>query len=880
MNRTALSTRAFAFHLVAIAALSAITFPGGLQAQQKNPKKKPRPAKSQQVGPAVNENKATPVDRISVAEGFEVELLYSVPGEAQGSWVNLCTDNKGRIIVSDQFGGLYRFAAPPAGQPLDPASVEKVPADIRAVNGMVWAFDALYVGVNDYEKKIDSGLYKITDSNGDDQLDKVEKLRVMQASGDHGIHAVLLSPDEKSLYLITGNNTTPTEAQTSRVPRHWGEDHLLERMPDGRGHNRDRLAPGGIIYKISPDGKEWEIVSTGYRNIFDGGFNREGELFAYDADMEYDFNTPWYRPTRVCHVTSGSMWGWRNGTGKYPEFYPDTLPPAVNIGPGSPTGAVFGYGAKFPAKYQNAFFVFDWSWGKIYAVHMNEDGSSYTGTKETFITGAPLPVTDGIIHPQDGAMYFTIGGRRVQSGVYRVTYRGDESTELLPDAGKAPNELTKLRHQLEKFHLGADPGALDQAWPHLDHEDRFVRWAAMTAIQHQPVDQWTDRALSEADPGKRVVAILALAKVTGVDPFHRGENPAPVNVALRDRMLASLAEVDWQSLDHARKLTLTRAYQIVLNRFGAPDDVAAIIAQLDPQFPAPNFEQNWLLCETLAFLQAPSVAAKGIELLKTAPTQEQQLEYARSLRKLTTGWTTELRTDYFEWFLKAANYRGGASFSKFIEFVRNDAVASLSDAEQTALADVLAKKAEVKSPLEGMLASMPPRTFVKNWELDELSAAAMADGAMKGRNFERGRQMFAAGACFACHRFNNEGGMTGPDLTGAGGRYSPHDLLDQIINPSKEINEQFVPIVVEKTDGSSVTGVVVNLSGDTVTVNTDMLDPNQRESIDRKLVKSLEPSTVSPMPPGMLNMMSADEILDLVAYVLSAGDKDNAMFKK
>ena len=77
---------------------------------------------------------------------------------------------------------------------------------------------------------------------------------------------------------------------------------------------------------------------------------------------------------------------------------------------------------------------------------------------------------------------------------------------------------------------------------------------------------------------------------------------------------------------------------------------------------------------------------------------------------------------------------------------------------------------------------------------------------MKDRNFENGRKMFAAVGCFACHRFGNEGGMTGPDLTGAGGRYTPRDLLDQIINPSKEINEQFVPIVITKTDGRRSSG--------------------------------------------------------------------------
>ncbi len=866
-----------AFCLIALSAF-AVT-----QVQGQNPqKKKKAPAKAQEVGPAINENKATPVDRISARDGFEVELLYSVPGVEQGSWVNLCVDGKGRLIASDQFGGLYRFAAPPAGQPLDPASVKKIPVDIRAVNGMLWAFDALYVAVNDYEKQIESGVYRITDSDGDDELDKVEMLKAIKASGDHGVHALLLSPDGKSIYLITGNNADPVDAQKSRVPMHWGEDHLLPRMPDGRGHNRDRLAPGGIIYKFSPDGKEWEIVANGFRNIFDGGFNRAGELFAYDADMEYDFNTPWYRPTRVNHVTSGSEWGWRNGAGKRPEFYADNLPAAVNVGPGSPTGTVFGYGAKFPAKYQNAFYILDWSWGKIYAIHLKEDGSSYTGTKETFITGAPLPVTDVVIHPEDGAMYFAIGGRRVQSGLYRVTYHGEESTEPVPTVSASPNDLTQLRHELETFHLDPKPEALAKAWPHLDHEDRFVRWAAMIAVMHQPVAQWTDKALAEMDFGKRVTAVLALAQVTGIDPAHRKDGDPPVDTELRDRMLTSLSVVDWAKLSESQQNTLVRAYQIVFNRFGKPGQtlVDAVTEQLDERYPSTEFEQNWLLTETLAYLQAPSVAAKGIKLLRDAATQEEQLEYARSLRMLKTGWTTELHEAYFEWFLRAANYRGGASFSKFIEFVRNDAVASLSEQEKTALAEVLAKEPVVKSPLEAMTSAMVGRGFVKNWELDELSALASAEGAMTGRDFGRGRQMFAVGACFACHRFNNEGGMTGPDLTGSGGRYSAHDLIDQIINPSKVINEQFVPIVVEKTDGSSVTGVVVNLSGDTVTVNTDMLDPNQRESIDRKLVKSLEPSTVSPMPPGMLNMMNNDEILDLLAYILSQGDKDSAMFKK
>ncbi|HTN73754.1 MAG TPA: heme-binding protein, partial [Pirellulaceae bacterium] len=498
------------------------------------------------AGLAVKGNKATPIDRIKALPGFDVELLYSVPSADQGSWVNLCVDNKQRIIVSDQYGGLYRFAAPKPGMPLDPNSIEKVPAEIRAVNGMVWAFDALYVGVNDYEGKIPSGLYRLTDADGDDRLEKVELLRAMEAKGDHGVHAVMPTPDGKALYLVCGNGTKPTTmSTTSPVPATWGEDHLLPRLPDGRGFMRDVMGPGGIIYRVSLDGKTFEAVASGFRNIFDAAINHDGELFTYDADMEYDFNTSWYRPTRINHVVSGAEFGWRNGAGKRPEFYPDNLPATLNIGPGSPTGMTFGYGAKFPAKYQQALFALDWSWGKLYAIHLEPAGSTYKATKEEFVVGAPLPITDAIIHPRDGAMYFTIGGRRVQSGLYRVTYHGSEPTDLVP-AKSTTNPQRELRHKLEAFHGHQDPQAVAVAWPYLADNDRFIRWAARTALEHQPISLWADKALTEPAPGKQVEALLALARKAGVCPQHRNMETPPVDEQMRAKLLDALLAIDWQ----------------------------------------------------------------------------------------------------------------------------------------------------------------------------------------------------------------------------------------------------------------------------------------------------------------------------------------------
>ena len=264
-------------------------------------------------------------------------------------------------------------------------------------------------------------------------------------------------------------------------------------------------------------------------------------------------------------------------------------------------------------------------------------------------------------------------------------------------------------------------------------------------------------------------------------------------------------------------------------------------------------------------------------LIAGAESQEPQIEYARSLRFLHTGWTPQLRTEQLEWFLKAANYRGGSSFEKFLEFIRNDSTATFTESEKTHFAELLAKKPERKSAIESVGAIFAGRTPTM-WTLEELSAAAQH--GMKSRSFENGRKMFSAAACYTCHRFGNAGGMTGPDLTGAGGRYSPHDLLDQIINPSKEINEQFAPIVVTKNNGDMLSGVVVNLGGDNVTLNTDLTDPNQRVNVDRKEVKSIELSKVSPMPPMLLAPLQKEEILDLLAYVLSGGDKAHAMFTR
>jgi hypothetical protein len=382
------------------------------------------------------------------------------------------------------------------------------------------------------------------------------------------------------------------------------------------------LAPGGWVAKTDPEGKSWELIATGFRNEYDAAYNRSGELFTYDADMEWDMNTPWYRPTRVNHVVSGAEFGWRSGAGKWPAYYADSLGAVADIGPGSPTGVTFGYGAKFPAKYQEALYVADWSYGKLYAVHLKPDGAGYTATTEEFISGSPLPLTDLLVSPKDGAMYFAIGGRRTQSALYRVTYAGNESTA--PSKGMKGGEKERAqRVRLESFHGRQDAAAVREAWPFLSSKDRNLRFAARIAIEWQPVAEWQERALSEKNPVASTHALLALARATSRDSFHRKPTDPAVDPTLLPKVVASLDRIAWSKLNASQQLDLLRAYSVAFTRLGRPDDAtrARLTAKFEPLFPATRRDLNAELAQMLVYLESPNAAAKIAPVMFKAPTQ-------------------------------------------------------------------------------------------------------------------------------------------------------------------------------------------------------------------------------------------------------------------
>lgn len=800
----------------------------------------------------------TPADQFRVPEGFAVDLVYEVPSETEGSWVSLTTDPQGRLIACDQYGGLYRIDV--SGEE---AEVEKLDIDFVGAQGLLCAFGSLYANVNTRPSE-SCGVWRLTDTDGDDQYDKKEHILPLNGGSEHGPHAMILTPDGERILMCAGNNTNlPENLARSRVPQVWDEDHLLGRMPDARGHNASRMAPGGFILSMNPDGTEVELIATGFRNEYDIALNRQGELFTYDADMEWDVGTPWYRPTRINHVISGAEFGWRNGTGKWPDYYPDSFGSAVDIGPGSPTGICFGYGADFPAKYREALFIADWSYGNIHAVHLEPNGSTYTGSFETFATAAPLPVTDLVVHP-DGALYFTIGGRRTQSGLYRIRYTGELSEaeqasqrHIDPEAER----LRELRHRIEATHVGDAEGAVDLALKHLGHADRAIRFAARIALEQQPVDGWRSSVLELDDPQARILGLVALARHGQSDD--------------RAAALEALTALDWKSLAPSAQTDWLRAAALIALRLGEPTEAEreAILKRIRGAFPTGDNTVDRELAQMLVYLQVPQATGKILKQLEDSPSQEDQIHYAMTLRAATEGWNPRRYRRYFRWFNDIQSARGGMSFGGFIENIKQAALERVPEDVQQKLARVIDPPEETKPEPES-----EARPFVKQWQVDELvDAVSETDREF---DFDRGKAMFAAAQCYKCHRMGVQGGILGPDLTGAGGRFNPKDLLTSIIEPNKEISDQYGATQFLTADGRLVVGRVVNMNGDQLRVMTNMLDPSSLETVKRDEVEATMPAANSMMPEGLLDTLTAEEIVDLVAYLRAGGNPNHPIYKQ
>lgn len=819
-------------------------------------------------------------EELILQPGFKAELLHIVPKPEQGTWVSLAVSPEGDLVAGDQGGMLWRVSLKDPTKPV----VSKIDTQFFGCHGLLFAHGALYACTSEKGK---GDIWRLRDTKGDGSYAEQTLIRALKGSGEHGPHQLVLDRDG-SILVVGGNHTKlPDDEKVGAPVRRYDEDDLLKKYEDANGHASGIKAVGGWIARMDKDGKDWVRVTTGFRNAYDAGIAPDGDIFSYDSDMEWDMGAPWYRPTRIYLATPGGELGWRSGSGNNAFASIDSQPPVIDIGPGSPTGTTMGTGARFPGAYQRAFFACDWTFATLYAIHLTPDGGGWKARKEVFAAGRPFSVTDAVIRPQDGAMYVTIGGRGGQSALYRIAYKGTESTAPVAWFDATPEQ--KLRRELEAL-LSAPPSAaaLAKAWPLMGHADRWVRFAARIAVEHQPVAGWRARVKAGPNADLALNAAAALARCGSKEDL-------PAIVAAADSAAAAK--------ELSRQQDRLRVFQVAFSRHGRPTaaEAARLGKECAERLPSGHNDLDRQLALVAIYLEAPAAPSRVLAAMRLAtPTAAVVADpeilarhpgYAKAaaaamavtpsstriglaiyLSRATVGWTPELRKQFLGFLDELALAQGGNSLKGFVRNIRKETLATMPEAERAGFEPIApVVKVEPLPTAEG-----PGRL----WTHAEALTAWEEAKARKSFDFANGRKMFAAALCAQCHRMGDDGGAQGPDLTGLGARSAMADVLMSIVQPDAVLSDQYANSVIGRVDGGQTIGRILNEEGDKLELAVNPFDPALTLSVNRSDILSINRSPVSPMPAGLINSLNAQEVADLLAYLVSGANAKDAMYAK
>ncbi|MFN5228261.1 MAG: plastocyanin/azurin family copper-binding protein, partial [Planctomycetota bacterium] len=163
------------------------------------------------------------------------------------------------------------------------------------------------------------------------------------------------------------------------------------------------------------------------------------------------------------------------------------------------------------------------------------------------------------------------------------------------------------------------------------------------------------------------------------------------------------------------------------------------------------------------------------------------------------------------------------------------------------------------------------------WKIEDL--AGELKNLKAGRSYEVGKSLFAAASCVGCHKLGGEGKEFGPDLTKLDDKKMTAEyLLKSLLMPSADIEDKYRARIFQMDSDAIITGMVVEENDKSIKVMVDPLAKGEPTVLDKDEIVGQKISAVSTMPQGLLNKLTKEEILDLMAYVLSRGDKKNPAF--
>jgi putative heme-binding domain-containing protein len=791
--------------------------------------------------------------------GFEFAVLRTAADD-EGSWISMTFDPQGKLLVSREDEGLLRMTLSADHNSVE--RVERFNTDLKECRGLAFHGSTLYANANNSR-----GLYSLQYSDDLASIPPATLVREFPGGVGHGRNDLLIDGDW--LYTIHGDSVD--------LPK----DQILDLTSPNRqwpGDDSDR--EGQLLRMHLPTGA-WELVCAGLRNPYGLAAQSDGSLFTFDADNEYDMGTPWYRPTRYVPLLVGGDIGYRTADRKLPPRFhdqPENVPPVLTIGRSSPTAIFRDEELQFPEPYRQATFLLDWTYGRVLAIHQVRRGASWRAHSELFLQGRPLNVTD-IARGPDGAMYLITGGRKTQSSLLRVWATGEQTTPIENEtheraaASYSKTQLGKLRGLEEQIRV-RNPGGLDSLLDNLSAPDPTIRHAARVALERLPRELWIPRVLQFKESAPWLYGCLAM-----LQGASEGDIPPVLNRWLQiepKKLQLSEKWVGLRLLDLCLRTnpaaTLSKSPQILAKL--QQEWLGGDELQVAPQVTSVEYRQRLALL--MGQFSVPGPPPNVFQVLLNSSLQEDQLAALLGLRNMSDGWSLEYRRRQFETLAAARRMVGGEGLPSLVAAMDAESQATLSDQEKGQLSDLLnaaeIERTKQSSALQEIELSAP-RPVVRVWDLDSL--AELANTPQVAGSRELGRQVFHDAQCDRCHRIGSQGAAQGPDLTFVGRRFGTRDLLESILRPSLSVAENYQLESVITDEGTVHVGRIV-IEGDyrseTLVLQTDALRLDSIIEIDKRRIEAHQPIAKSPMPEGLLDTFTDNQIRDLLAYLQNPGN--------
>jgi putative heme-binding domain-containing protein len=361
--------------------------------------------------------------------------------------------------------------------------------------------------------------------------------------------------------------------------------------------------------------------------------------------------------------------------------------------------------------------------------------------------------------------------------------------------------------------------------------------AARLALDRHPVADVRVRALAEHDPATIVDAWTYLA--TRGAPADREAGVAMLLAAAIESQKVQAAALRAVALTILRQGTVDSSQTLpILAQLQAVDDPDVRYHAAKIATTLGGVKPEWLL-----------------EQLETSDG-EQSLRWALLSRLHEGDWSPAQELHYLRWLRRHQDVIGGHSAAGFVRAFEARFMRDMDDDHRVTLLALL--DADDKP-----LPQRPTRPHVEYWTAD-LLGAALPD--VKPGREDWGEELFFEARCADCHRFRGRGGSAGPDLTGVGGRMSETDLLIAIVDPNRDVTDQYAPTWVETEDGL-YTGRVLDLDDERIVLDVDPYGTVETMSIARSNILDIELSDVSTMPMGLLNGFTPGEVKALLNWL-------------